>query len=1176
MIDVSKRDIALAAIVALAGIVIGVYIVVFRDAAPDKADQLRGHNARGVSLMQTGQLNDAVEEFQKAVDLDPEYVYGHINLGIAYFHSGADDRARQTLSSVEALDPVNAHLNYVLARLDLLQGQEAAAIERFNEVLRLDPNDAYTNYYLGKIYFDAGRIPEARERLEKAIQVDGSLAAAHYNLGLVLLQAGDEKRGLNEMLTYNKFVIRRSADELGQRVYLEEGIYARAVEDPDGPSDAATASTGIGVRFADVVASSGIQFVHGAAATPEFEPGQRIASDPRFLREHVAPYYGSGAAFLDFDGDGHLDLYVVNAGPTEASSGNALYRNERDGTFADVTSQAGVGHTGQGMGVAFGDFDNDRDPDLYITNFGPDVLYRNDGDGTFTDITVEAGIDGAGFGMGATFVDYDHDGFLDLFVANYVDARGMTAGATIRFPQELPGQCNVLYRNTGDGAFVDMTVEAGLDGIARSVTPVFLDYDGDNDTDLYLGNDGQPGVLYSNNRDGSFADVTTKAGLAGVTASRGVAAGDYNGDSFVDLLVNSGTTNGVWLLSNRGDGSFAADASFQQAAGAGEDRRAWGASFVDYDNDGYLDVMLVVDQPEGAVVLYRNLGDGGFVDATADVGLQGVGGAGGRGLTLGDHDSDGDVDVFVVRNGANPMLLENEGGARNTWLKVTTVGDGSNRMGLGSKVEVKAGGRRQKREVSGGSGYLSQNSPNLLFGLGEEQQIGMVHVLWPSGLRQRPNDVAVNQALTVTEQGRKSSCPLLYTWDGDQYTFISDFLGAGFIGILVGPDTYYQPDSDEYVKVDGRLLRERDGKYTIRITEQLEEVSYLDQVRLLVVDHPSDTEVYPNEVLKMGPPFPEFEVHVTGDARPPVSATDGDGRDILSAISEFDRAYPTFQLLPYQGIAKSHSVVLDLGDLSGAERVLLLMDGWIEYWNSESVRQALDDGIALQAPILQVWRDDEGRWVTVIEDLGFPAGLPKTMTVDLTGVFPSDDYRVRIATNMEVYWDRIRVSTANDVAAVNIATLKPDQADLHWRGYPKLHLPDGNNPPVFLYDQPNDSAPLGDQAGYYTRFGDVTPLLDAPDDQYVIMHHGEEIAISFSADEAGPLPQGWKRDFLVYVDGYVKDMWADTAYGSTVAPLPFHDMSSYPYTDQEAYPDDRRRQEYLREYNTRWIGRSLP
>jgi hypothetical protein len=220
--------------------------------------------------------------------------------------------------------------------------------------------------------------------------------------------------------------------------------------------------------------------------------------------------------------------------------------------------------------------------------------------------------------------------------------------------------------------------------------------------------------------------------------------------------------------------------------------------------------------------------------------------------------------------------------------------------------------------------------------------------------------------------------------------------------------------------------------------------------------------------------------------------------------------------------------------------------------------------------------NQQGKWVTVIEDLGFPAGLPKTMTVDLTGKFLSDDYRVKITTNMEIYWDRIRVSTYASPDPLHVTTLKPSHADLRWRGYPKLFLPDGRNPPIFLYDQLNNVSPWGDQAGYYTRYGEVTSLLEEIDDQYVIMRHGEEITIDFSAREVRPLPPGWVRDFLVYVDGYVKDRWPNTAYGATVAPLPFHSMSSYPYPEAETYPDDQQHRAYLQNYNTRWIGGNLP
>ena len=1128
-------------------------------------DQVRLHNARGVSLMRLNRFADAAQEFRKAIEIDPEYEYGYINLAITFFHQARYDEALQALKTAEPLAPENPHLNYVLGRTNMLMGDERAAIGPFALVLEQDRNDAYSNYYLGTLYLGEGRVEEASELLRRTTLIDPAIAGAHYRLGLILLQAGDQAGGLLELQTYNKF-----RKEEPSR-YLEEGKYALAAVDPEGPSETPLPGQVPGVWFADATLASGIRFVHGASADPEFHPDLRIDAYSGILHGQVAPYYGSGAAFLDFDGDGDLDLYIVNAGPTEERSANDLYRNDGDGTFTAVTIVAGVGDRGQGMAITFGDYDNDDDIDLYVTNNGPNVLYRNDGDGTFGEVTTESGAGHAGFGMGAAFIDYDHDGHLDLFVANYVDTSDLPDGDGLQFPGDFPGQENALFHNNADGTFTDVTAEARLDGISRSTSAVFFDYDNDNDVDLYLGNDGQPGVMYSNDRQGGFIDVTRQAGLDEVGSSLAVTAGDYDGDGFMDLLVTSGARQGVALFRNTGGGAFAADESFGKLT---ETLHAWGASFVDYDNDAQLDIVTVTGPSTNGVQLYRNRGNGTFVEAAVETGLDDAAVSNGRGITLGDYDNDGDTDVFVIDNGAPALLLRNDGGDSNRWLKMTTVGDGSNRMGLSTKVLVKSGPNWQKREVAGGSGYLSQNSSELVFGLDQQQEAGIVYSLWPSGLGEPLSGVATNQAIVLREQGRKSSCPLLYTWNGEQFTFVTDFLGAGFIGILVGPDTYYQPDTDEYVRVDGSQLREKDGLYAIRITEQLEEVPYLDKVRLLVVDHPPGTEMYPNERLKMGAPFPEFQVFLTKHDRPPVSAVDGEGNDLLPALAELDRRYVSFRLLPYQGISESHSMVLDLGDLSQAETVLLLMDGWIEYWNSESVRQALDDGIALQAPFLQV-PDAEGNWMTVIEDLGFPAGLPKTMTVDLTGKFLSDDYRVRIATNMEIYWDRIRVSAYGDSSLARVTTLETVRADLRWRGYPEMVLPDGKSPPVFLYDQPDESAPWGVQAGYYTRYGETAPLLEEVDDRYVIMQHGEEIAIDFAAADVAPLPPGWRRDFLVYVDGYVKDMWPNTAFATSVLPLPFHAMSSYPYPDGESYPGDSEHQAYQREYNTRWIDGSV-
>jgi hypothetical protein len=592
--------------------------------------------------------------------------------------------------------------------------------------------------------------------------------------------------------------------------------------------------------------------------------------------------------------------------------------------------------------------------------------------------------------------------------------------------------------------------------------------------------------------------------------------------------------------------------------------RGWGAGFLDYDNDGDLDIFVTGDKN----FLFQNNGDGNFVDVSENVLGKSDTPPMGRGVTFGDYDNDGDTDIVVVNNGELPTLLRNDGGDKNNWLKIVVVGATSNRSGIGAKVEIKAGNLWQKREILSGSGYLSQNSLTAEFGLSDKSKVDIVGITWPSGVKQFVANVPANLRTTITEAPRTStSCPHLYVWDGSKYRFITDFLGAGALGYLIAPNIYYYPDSDEYVKIEGSAFKPKDGLYSIQILDSLQEVVYLDEVRLLAIDRPADVEVYPNERFALTPPFPEFKIYAVKDAKPPVSAVDDNGNDILPLIRSRDRKYPDFKLLSYKGYTQTHSMMLDLGDLSKAKKIILIIYGWIEYPESYSNLAASQGNVKIKAPSLEVINKD-GEWETVMEIIGFPAGLPKTMTVDLTDKFltpllpiapkkscsleqgsngVTENYKIRITTNLEIYWDEILVNTFSDEVPMTVTTLEPINAHLHWKGYPNYFTPDGKKPYTYDYDDVSDTAFWNSHRGNYTRYGDVTELLTETDDKFVIMHHGTEITVSFDAKTLPELPSGWSRDFFFYADGFSKDMDLNTACSSTVEPLPFHGMSSYPY-----------------------------
>jgi hypothetical protein len=485
---------------------------------------------------------------------------------------------------------------------------------------------------------------------------------------------------------------------------------------------------------------------------------------------------------LDYDNDGDLDLYIVNGAPLpgfemDTPPTNILYQNDGNGKFIDVTAVAGVGDTSYGMGCVIADYDNDGDIDLYVTNFGGNVLYQNNGEGTFSDVTVHAGVgNGDKWSSSCAFLDYDHDGNLDLYVVNYLDydlaadqdwldPRGQRIYSN---PQVYAGVSDTLYRNSGDGTFIDVTKQAGVynkEGKGLGVT--CGDYDNDGRIDIYVANDTTSNFLYRNSGDGRFVDIGPFAGAAynehGVAeGGMGVDFGDYNNDGSLDIFVTNFSNETNTLYHNTSDGALI---DFTNIAGLGEVsflKLAFGTKFFDANNDGALDLFVAnghLYRTESDALEYAqtdqfflNTGAGTFIDASEQSGeyfsIRQVG----RGAAFGDYDNDGDTDIFVVNLNQEGVLLRNEGGNRQNWLTIKTVGVKSNRDGIGARVEVVTRSHSQIKEVQAGSSYLSGHDLRLIFGLGTETKAETVKIIWPSGAEQTLMDIEANQLLIITEE----------------------------------------------------------------------------------------------------------------------------------------------------------------------------------------------------------------------------------------------------------------------------------------------------------------------------------------------------------------------------------------------------------------------------------------
>jgi len=501
---------------------------------------------------------------------------------------------------------------------------------------------------------------------------------------------------------------------------------------------------------------------------------------------------GSGIAFFDYDNDGWLDIYLTNGNrldahwPPGGAPTSHLYKNNRDGTFTDVTEKSGLGRTGWQTGVCVGDFDNDGWDDLFCCFWGHNILFHNNGDGTFTDVTHKAGLyrEQGRWGSGCTFLDYDRDGHLDLFVCNYIvlDPDKIPSAKDMSFcqwkgvpimcgPRGLPADTNILYHNNGDGTFTDVSQKAGIlkPGPRYSITAVSYDFDNDGWPDIYVAVDSEPSILFQNNHDGTFTDVAVMSGCAysdngHEQAGMGLAVADYDCDGWFDIFKTNFVDDTVNLYHNNGDGTFS-DVSFTSGVGINNRYVAWGCGFIDYDNDGWPDIVQLNGHVYPEVdfynfgesfknprLVYRNLGNGRFKDVSAEMGPGISERFSSRGAAFGDYNNDGKMDVLVLNLNDLPSLLRNEGGNTQNWIKLKLVGTKCNRTAIGARARVITGKHVQMDEVHAGGSVMSQSDLRLHFGLGKAESVDAIEVKWPTTQKvERFLNVKANQILTIRE-----------------------------------------------------------------------------------------------------------------------------------------------------------------------------------------------------------------------------------------------------------------------------------------------------------------------------------------------------------------------------------------------------------------------------------------
>ncbi len=1132
---------------------------------PQIIEEAIRHQNLGLAYLEESQPSKAVEAFTALIELLPDEAIGYGNLAVAHLRLQQADAAKEWVKRGIAVAPMDSQLHFILSEVYQLQGQSELAVEAMKEAVRLAPDELEFRYKLVRHYLGQRNDPEAQLEAVRHLRELHTRSPVNVVVLLKLTQGVLAQEKLEDAENLCQELMLLLGDTEPEKLkYLTQAITAiqqsdlkiairnmRIFENVQRASP--RYQQGIGELVTDILGHPIETFSPGFKArvvakgsTPIDVEFVDVTEQLGLVNVSIPVGISTAISLIDYDNDGNLDLYIASTGQLLRNTGEKF-----------VPVQEFESDLGQHV-VAFADLNKDGIQNFLLPPHDAITYLQMEADGSWeTSPLIEN--EQTSDETGILFpVDFDHDGDLDLFSGR--------ANATI-------------YRNNGDDkgnvTFTDVSEQTFVTTDADNMPPVqrapaavvSADFDDDGDIDIFTTHKGLGCTLYDNLRQGKLRAVSRETGIPQDAHYFAAAAGDYDNDGDVDLFL--ATVGYIYLYRNRGDGSFVNAPSSETSV---LDSPPALLKNLDYDNDGAVDIWVGGDK---GMFLFRNDGTGTFmepyplIESVTPMGdpilYSATAGA------VGDYDNDGDLDLFFINTDGQLRALQNDGGNQNNWIQVRlegiTAGNNKvNRDGIGSKLEVKVGDLYQLQ-------YVTERISH--FGLGAYDAADVVRVVWTNGVPQNVVKPQAKQRI-LEKQVLKGSCPFLYVYDGEQYQFITDLLWRAPLGLVTSMGFVAPDETKDFVKISGTQIQPKSGKYSIQITEELWETAYFDEVKLIVVDHPAGTDIFVNEQYTP-PPFAAFKIYGVAEKRFPESAVDHNGKDVSDALKAFDYRYAV-EHAPgaYQGVVEPHAIILDFGDVPKNTPLTLFLGGWI-FPTDTSINVALFQNPAINPrfPSVAV-KDKTGEWKTVIDMIGLPAGKNKTITVDLTGKFLSEDRRVRIETDMQIYWDTAFFTMDTQSVPMEVTTLNPDSADLHYRGFSEMYRPNPHAPHLFDYQKVTEAAQWRDLAGYYTRYGDVAPLLQEVDDMYVILNAGDEITVEFEASRLPILKAGWVRDFILYSDGWDKDGDINTLTSQTVEPLPFHGMSSYPYPETEHYPNDEVHRQYRREYNTRRIEHLLP
>ena len=1052
-------------------------------------------------------------------DIDVDHL---LNAGKTYYDSGEAQKAIDAFSLALQHKPTETDLLINLANAYRLANKSEDVIKYAEEALAIDNNIGAGHFLIGCAHLRLSQTTNAIQALQQAYDIDNTVGAVGYLLGKSKLAVGNFEDAilyLEEVATYEEehlgaaYSWSQALMQAGQpdeaKVALE--LHQQRIDGkqmPQGQADwEACIYTEIKIPF-------------------KLDQPSLVGIEVKFVDETAKAFAGNAANYagpfgvIDFNRDGNNSLFVN----TRTNTFRTLLNT--NGVFTPVGFEFPAIDGARYSRCLVGDLNNDRFDDVLMLGDQGSHAYRFATNGLARDLSKFSKLASLK-AVDGIIADIDSTGKLDLLAIQ-------------------PGDAGLkVFRNLGSIYFKDITKTSGIPTQITGALKLFMDdWNNDDMLDLFIARAGETPMFLQKNRGAAHSPTNT---LPALPAATSLATGDLNNDLRTDLVT---LANGQLEIIFNG---------LEEKQTVPLAKGITAVQLLDYDNDGWLDLLATGD----GVQAFRNRGSAGFADTTTALGLDTLSGQVSQ-LAAADIDRDGDSDLLLAHDDGL-KYLRNDGGNANRQLKVRLYGNRSNASGIGIQIETTAPGLRLKRTV--------QSLP-IEIGIGQNEMLQSLNARWfDLSLFNLDVQVKRDEIVTLTELILPTgSCPYLYAWDGERHRFVTDLLGASPLGLPVADGVYIDADPDEIVWIgDETNFKPLDGRYRLQITEELREILYLDEAKLLAVDVPPGSEVHPTTKLRPSGPFPPAGLAALAKRTPLRQARRSDGLDVTAALQANDDQWVSpieLRLPQLRGLAKRYSVELDFGPLDTRAPLALALTGWLHFGGGmANIAASHHDGLPFPFPTLEAQLAD-GDWQNVDVIVGAPVGKTKTIVIDLADKLPSDTQRLRLSTAFEIHWNRIALF--EKAALPDVAETHPTATDLHWHGYgAKEDLP-AHLPLTPIHEQTRDTPDWRlTPSGWVTRYGAVDELVAAKDNQLALIAAGDELTLDFNAAHLPTQRPGTTRHFFLFTSGWDKDADFHVAQGWTVEPLPWHGMDSQRYGRE---PRPKLDDGWIKQYNTRWIG----